>query len=109
VNVELQIPDPCLDWLAVARMLSNRADLRDDVVLRVEPDRLRILDRRGETIRLLPPGQWTGTAIHQIDELLDLLSWIEDEFGNQVAEGRFGCPIRGSRVALHFGLRRQCR
>src|SRR5215207_3184244 len=103
MQVEVMIPDPTLHWQAVARMLAGREDLRDDVTLRVEPDCLRFIYRDGHTIRTLPPGKWTGSAIADIDVMLEFLGWVEKEFGIHVAQGRFGCPIRGSRRRVRIG------
>ena len=102
MQVEVLIPDPALHWQAVARMLARREDLRDDITLRVESDCLRFIYTNAQTIRTLPPGKWTGGAIADIDVMLELLGWIETEFGIH-AEGRFGCPIRGSRRRIRKG------
>ena len=107
MQVEVLISDPTLHWQAVARMLGAREDLRDDITLRVESDCLRFVYANGQTVRTLPPGKWTGSAIADIDVMLELLGWIEKEFGMHVAQGRFGCPIRGSRRRVRIGEARR--
>ena len=97
MQVEFQEQSPCQDWQAVARMLACRPDLPGDVTLVVGEDRLCFVDSDGELLKSLPPGQWTGTAITDIETMLDLLSWIETSFVEPIANGRFGCPVRGWR------------
>ena len=103
MQVEVLTSDPGLHWQAIAGMLASRDDLRDDITLRVEPDQLRFVDRNGNAILTLPAGKWGGAAIADVDVMLELLAWIEKEFAIHVAEGRFGCPIRGSRRRIRRG------
>jgi hypothetical protein len=103
MEVEVLAPDPGLHWQAVARMLARRDDLREDVTLRVDLNHLSFIDRDGLTVRALPAGKWVGGAIADIDVMLDFLAWLEREFAVPVAEGRFGCPIRGSRRRVRRG------
>jgi hypothetical protein len=98
MKVELRMDDPGQDWRALAKMLATRDDLRADVSLIVEPDQLRVEDAQGRQVRSLPQGKWAGDAISDIDTMLDLLAWLETEFVVRVADGRFGCPVRGWRV-----------
>jgi hypothetical protein len=80
MKTELHMPDPSLDWRAVARMVERREDLRDDVTMVVEPDRLRFVDEQNREIRSLPPGQWTNGSIADLDTTISLLDWIEEQF-----------------------------
>jgi hypothetical protein len=98
MKVELRMDDPDQDWKALAKMLATRDDLRADVSLIVDPGQLRVEDAQGRLIRSLPPGKWAGDSISDIDTMLDLLAWLETEFVVRVADGRFGCPVRGWRV-----------
>jgi len=98
MKVELRMADPGQDWKALAMMLARRDDLCADVSFIVEPEQLRVEDAQGRVIRSLPPGKWVGESITDIDTMLDLLAWLETEFVIRVADGRFGCPVRGWRV-----------
>jgi hypothetical protein len=85
MKAELHMPDPSVDWRAVARMVERRASLREDVTMIVEPDRLRFLDDERREIRSLPAGQWTNGAISDLDTTISLLDWIEAEFSQRAS------------------------
>lgn len=80
MKAELHIPDPSVDWRAVARMVEARKDLREDVTMVVEPDRLRFVDQAHHEIQALPPGQWTNGSISNLDTTISLLDWLEERF-----------------------------
>ena len=95
MNVDLRMEEPGQDWKALAAAMSIREDLRSDVTMVVEDERLSFVDPKGGVVRSLPRGQWVGDAISDIDTMLDLLAWLESQFVVRVADGRFGCPVRG--------------
>jgi hypothetical protein len=80
MKAELHMPDPSVDWRAVARMVERREDLRGDVTMVVEPNQLRFVDEENREISSFPPGTWTDGSIADLDTTISLLDWIEEQF-----------------------------
>jgi hypothetical protein len=78
MKTELNMPDPSVDWRAVARMVEQRDDLRKDITMVVEPDQLRFLDDEKREVRSV--SAWNTQSISDLDTTLSLLDWIEEQF-----------------------------
>ena len=78
MKAELNMPDPSVDWRAVARMIEQRDDLREDITMVVEPDQLRFLDDANREIRSV--SAWNTESIVDLDTTISLLDWIEEQF-----------------------------
>ena len=72
------MPDPSVDWRAVARMVEQRDDLRKDITMIVEPDQLRFLDDSNREVRSVTA--WNTDSISDLDTTISLLDWIEEQF-----------------------------
>ena len=78
MKAELHMPEPSVDWRAVARMVEQRDDLRDDVTMIVEPGGLRFIDQENRELRAV--SAWNTESIADLDTTISLLDWIEEEF-----------------------------
>jgi hypothetical protein len=86
MKAELKIPEPSVDWKAVARMIERREDLRSDITMVVEPGgRLRFVDQENREVRSAPPGKWTDGSISDLDTTISLLDWIERQFSRRAS------------------------
>ena len=77
------MPDPSVDWRAVARMVEQRDDLREDVTMIVEPNVLRFVDETNREIRSV--STWNTESIADLDTTISLLDWIEEEFSQRAS------------------------
>jgi hypothetical protein len=77
--------DPSVDWRAVARMIERREDLREDITMVVEPNRLRFVDETNRELHIVPAGNWTNGAIADLDNTISLLDWIEEQFSQRAS------------------------
>lgn len=78
MKTELNLPDPSVDWRAVALMVERRDDLREDITMVVEPDRLLFLDGNNREVRSV--STWNTETISDLDTTISLLDWIEEQF-----------------------------
>jgi hypothetical protein len=78
MKAELNMPDPSVDWRAVARMIEQRDDLREDITMVIEPDQLRFVDATNHEVRSV--SAWNTEAISDLDTTISLLDWIEEQF-----------------------------
>ncbi len=83
MKAELHMPDPSVDWRAVARMVEQRDDLREDVTMIVEPNVLRFVDETNREIRSV--STWNTESIADLDTTISLLDWIEEEFSQRAS------------------------
>jgi hypothetical protein len=86
MKAELRLREPSLQWRALARMVEAKRDLREDITLVVESDRVRILDARDcEIPARIPVGQWTVQSIADLDldSTLSFLKWLEQHFSKE--------------------------
>jgi hypothetical protein len=75
----LHVADPSVEWRAFQQMIKHKPELRDDVTLVVEPDRLRVLDQENREIATgLPAGNWTSSL--DLDTTMSLLTWLDVRF-----------------------------
>jgi hypothetical protein len=85
----LNLPEPSADWRGLANVIARSADLRDDVTLVVEQDRLRFFDAECREIQTdLLPGAWTHGAMKQLAAKLSLLDWLHERFSQQTPSAR---------------------
>ena len=83
MKAELRLREPSLQWRALARIVEAKSDLREDITLVVESDRLCFLDGRNcEIPARIPVGQWTVQSIADLDldSTLSFLKWLEQHF-----------------------------
>jgi hypothetical protein len=83
MKAELRLREPSLQWRALARMVEAKRDLREDITLVVESDRLLFRDDRNcEIPARIPLGQWTVQSIADLDldSTLSFLKWLEQHF-----------------------------
>jgi hypothetical protein len=78
MKAELNMPDPSVDWRAVARMIEQRDDLREDITMVIEPDQLRFVDETNHEVRSV--SAWNTESISDLDTTISLLDWIEEQF-----------------------------
>ena len=83
MKAELHMPDPSVDWRAVARMVEQRDDLREDVTMIVEPEGLRFVDQENRELRSV--SAWNTESIADLDTTISLLDWIEEEFSQRAS------------------------
>ena len=83
MKAELHMPDPSVDWRAVARMVEQRDDLRDDITMIVEPNVLRFVDDTNQEVRSV--SAWNTESIADLDTTISLLDWIEEEFSQRAS------------------------
>jgi hypothetical protein len=79
MKTELHVAGPSVEWRAFEHMIRYKPELRDDVTLVVEPDRLRFIDEGSREIPTgLPVGKWA--SLPDLDSILSLLSWLDGRF-----------------------------
>ena len=83
MKAELHMPDPSVDWRAVARMVEQRDDLREDITMIVEPECLRFVDETNREVRSV--SAWNTESIADLDTTISLLDWIEEEFSQRAS------------------------
>ena len=83
MRILLNLPDPSPDWRKLADIISESYDLRDDVTLVVESDRIRFLDAEGREIRKDAPCCWSSRTIAQFTAKLSLLDWLHENFSSE--------------------------
>lgn len=80
MKVKLRIPNPSVDWRAMARIVEKRPDLRDDITMIVEPGGLSFVDENQREVESLRPPLWTSEAIADLSVEMCLLDFIREEF-----------------------------
>jgi hypothetical protein len=84
MKTELHVADPSVEWRAFEQMIKHKRDLRDDLTLVLEPDRLRVIDENKREIATgLPTGNWTLNL--DLDTTMSLLTWLDVRFARKVA------------------------
>jgi hypothetical protein len=96
----LNLPDPSPDWRGLAHVIAKSNDLRDDVTLVIETDRIRFFDAECREIQTgLAPNRWSNTAISQLSSKLSLLDWLHENFSRDSESFPLAQARKASRTA----------
>jgi len=84
MKTELHVATPSVEWRAFEQMIKHKHELRDDVTLVVDLDRLRVIDENKQEITTgLPAGNWTSNL--DLETTMSLLTWLDVRFARKVA------------------------
>jgi hypothetical protein len=99
----LNLPDPSPDWRGLVHVIAKSGDLRDDVTLVVERDRIRFVDAECREIQTgIAPGRWASSTISQLSSKLSLLDWLHEHFAKDSESFPRQPPRKDGRVAAYF-------
>ena len=81
MRVVLEMFEPTLHWLALARVIENNPDLPGDVSLLVKKDRLAFVDANGSEIAVLAwENRFSEERVRDVNGKLAVLEWIHECF-----------------------------
>lgn len=87
MRVVLDIFQPSLHWVALARVIENNPDLPGDVTLIVQKDRMLFRTPSGDVIPILPqPVADSETLVHDVKGKLRILAWVHECYPAQPVE-----------------------
>jgi hypothetical protein len=81
MRVILDLFQPSLHWVALARVIENNPDLPAEFDLVVRKDRISIQDGTGSEVPVpCQPFSHSEGLVHNIDGKLSVLAWIHECF-----------------------------
>jgi hypothetical protein len=84
MRVVLEMFEPTLHWVALARVIENNPDLPNDVSLLVKKDRLAFVDAGGSEIAVLAlESRFSDERVRDISGKLAVLEWVHECFPAQ--------------------------
>jgi hypothetical protein len=99
----LNLPDPSPDWRGLAHVIAKSNDLRDDVTLVIETERIRFFDAECREIQTgIAPYRWSSNTISQLSSKLSLLDWLHENFSRDSESFPRQPPRKTSRVPAYF-------
>ena len=81
MRVVLEMFEPTLHWVALARVIENNPDLPNDVSLLVKKDRLAFVDSNGNEMAVLAlENCFSDERVRDVNGKLAVLEWIHECF-----------------------------